>query len=285
MKQITIISGKGGTGKTTVTANFAALAQNAVIADCDVDAANLYLLLNPVIKQKHPFTGGKAAQIDQALCTRCGLCASLCRFNAIHDTRIDTIACEGCGFCSYACPEQAIQMIEQTCGEYHISSTEYGPFVHARLAPGQDNSGKLVTQVRTTAKEIAQQQQAELILIDGPPGIGCPVIAAMTGVDAVVVITEPSASALHDLKRIVELSKHFKTESFAIINKWDINQDKAEEIEQFCQINGVRVLGRIPFDLSVIDSVNAAQPLIRYTDNTTTTTIKEIWTTFLTAIN
>ena len=208
MKELVIISGKGGTGKTTFTASFAALAKQAVFADCDVDAADLHLLLHPEIQRREEFRSGSTAFIDQEKCTHCGRCQELCRFDAINDSHtIDPFSCEGCTVCFHFCPANAIDMRENLCGEWFISETQYGQMVHARLAPAEENSGKLVAIVRQQAKRIAEEQQKSLIVIDGPPGIGCPVISSLAGVDMVLVITEPTLSGIHDLQRDSTISQ------------------------------------------------------------------------------
>ena len=224
MKQILVISGKGGTGKTVLTGALAALAPNKVMADCDVDAANLYLLLNPSIREKHPFQSGASAVIDPALCSRCGQCSAACRFDAVsRDFVVNPIACEGCGLCARVCPAGAVIMKENTAGDWFISETRYGPFVHAKLGLAEENSGKLVAKVRETAGEIAESKAADYVIIDGPPGIGCPVIASLSGVDLAVIVTEPSLSAIHDAERVMDLAKHFEIPVKLVVNKWDIN--------------------------------------------------------------
>jgi len=221
MKQLVVISGKGGTGKTVITAAFAALAKNKVMADCDVDAADLHILLMPEIIERHDFSGGRTAIIDKTKCNNCGTCISQCRFEAISEETftVDPISCEGCGVCFRVCPKGAISMENNKSGEWFISSTPYGPFVHARLGIAEENSGKLVAVVRQNAKLIAGKEKRDLIIIDGPPGIGCPVISSISGTDAVLVVTEPTLSGVHDMKRVLELAGHFRTKSLlSLIN-------------------------------------------------------------------
>jgi MinD superfamily P-loop ATPase len=244
MKQITLISGKGGTGKTVISGCLAALAQDKVMADCDVDAADLHLLLHPQIKEKHEFKAGSKAILDEEKCILCGRCIQVCRFSAIYEEEdkivIDPVACEGCGVCALDCPEQAIQMQENISGEWYISNTKFGPLVHAQLGIAEENTGKLVTLVRQNARTIAQKNGLNLIVIDGPPGIGCPVIAAITGVDLVVVVTEPTLSAISDLDRVLTLTRHFGIETIVLINKNDINYENTEKIESFCQKKNIK---------------------------------------------
>ncbi|NWF52770.1 MAG: 4Fe-4S binding protein, partial [Nitrospirae bacterium] len=209
MKQIVVISGKGGTGKTILTASFASLAKNKVMADCDVDAADLHLLLQPEIKERHEFRSGVTATIDKELCQGCGECISVCRFNAIsEDFTVDPISCEGCTICSYVCPAGAIKLEENISGEWFVSETKYGPFVHAKLGIAEENSGKLVSVVRQKAKEIAEKENLDYVIIDGPPGIGCPVIASLANVDLAMIVTEPTLSGIHDMERVAQVSKH-----------------------------------------------------------------------------
>ncbi|MFB0505758.1 MAG: ATP-binding protein, partial [Thermodesulfobacteriota bacterium] len=255
MRQLTVISGKGGTGKTTLTAAFASLAEGKVLADCDVDAADLHLILNPTVKRREPFSGGRSPVVDTEKCTKCGTCTEVCRFDAIEDGEVDLIACDHCGLCVYACPENAITMEEDFNGEWFVSETDYGPMVHARLGMGEENSGKLVTVVRKEASEIAKERNLDLVIIDGPPGIGCPVISSIAGVDVVLVVVEPTLSGIHDMERILGLTSHFKIPALACINKYDINLANTRGIQKYCERNGVGVLGMIPFDSKVIDAL------------------------------
>ncbi|MBN2106802.1 MAG: ATP-binding protein [Deltaproteobacteria bacterium] len=252
MKQITIISGKGGTGKTTITAAISYLAKKAVLADCDVDAADLHILLDPAVQRTEEFSGGKTAVLQKALCTQCGACRELCRFDAIHGLDIDPVSCEGCGVCAALCPEKAITMVHKLSGHWFVSDTRNGPMVHARLGIAEDNSGKLVSVVRQEAKRLAEEKNFDFVIIDGPPGIGCPVIAAITGVDLLLVVTEPTLSGLHDLQRVLATAAHFNIPAAVCVNKFDINPENTAMIENFCMKQAVRVVGRIPYDRSVV---------------------------------
>ncbi|MEJ2567756.1 MAG: ATP-binding protein [candidate division WOR-3 bacterium] len=278
MKQIVIISGKGGTGKTILTGSFASLAENAVFADCDVDAADLHLLLKPAIKEKNIFKSGLTAVIKKDECIECGKCSELCRFDAINQNFIvDSISCEGCAFCSYVCPTQAIDMKENESGEFFISETRFGPMVHARLGIGEENSGKLVSMVREKAKEIAIKESKDLIIIDGSPGIGCPVIASITGVDDAIIVTEPTISGLHDAKRVAEVGKHFKVPLKLIVNKFDLNDEITKEIEAFCNNNDIEVLGKIGFDESVVNAMVEGKTVIEFNKGEAKKEILGIW--------
>jgi len=249
MKELIIISGKGGTGKTSLIAAFASLAQKKVLCDADVDAADLHLIMNPAVIDRHDFFSGHTAMINKDRCTGCGTCAELCRWDAISDEfEVDSIACEGCGVCVYCCPENAIDFPEDNCGEWFVSDTRFGPMVHARLGIAEENSGKLVTLVRQKAKQLAEENSLDLILTDGPPGIGCPVIASIGGADAVLIVTEPTVSGKHDMERVVQLSAHFKVPAMVCINKYDLNLEATQAIERFSKKHHLPVLGYIPFD-------------------------------------
>lgn len=263
VKQIVIVSGKGGTGKTVISAAFCAIAKNKVIVDADVDAADLFLLLNPKRQETYKFSGGSKAVIAQNLCTKCGACYNNCQFEAIDKSFvIDEILCEGCGLCANICPNGAIKMQPSDSGEWYISETEYGIFVHAKLGVAEENSGKLVSLVKYKAREIANKNNCEWIIIDGPPGIGCPAIAALGGSDCVVIVTEPTLSGLHDARRVVELTKHFCLPVKFIINKYDLNQAITEEIEEYCNSNQIEIIGKIIFDECVVRSVIAGQTIM-----------------------
>jgi len=282
MKQLVIISGKGGTGKTIISAAIATLAQSKVMADCDVDAANLYLLLQPEIQETHLFSGGEKALIDEEKCTLCRECVNVCRFDAIavkenEEVVIDPISCEGCGVCSFVCPVEAIKMETALSGEWYVSKTKYGPFVHARLGIGEENSGKLVAEVRKKAKEIAEEKDLEFVIIDGPPGIGCPVISSLSGTDLALVVTEPTLAGIHDMERVVQMASHFKTQTACCINKFDINLENSAHIEHWCQKNSIPLLGKIPFDVEVTKSMVQGIPLTEYTNNSASKEMKNIW--------
>lgn len=282
MKQLVIISGKGGTGKTIIAASFAALADNKVLADCDVDAANLYLLLHPDIQETHSFVGGAKALVLPEKCTLCGECLTVCRFDALSETEegliaVDSLSCEGCSVCSYICPIEAIQMENRVSGEWFISQTRYGPFVHAKLGIGEENSGKLVAEVRKKAKEIAKEENLDLIIIDGPPGIGCPVISSLSGTDLALVVTEPTVSGIHDMERVVQVAHHFKTQTACCINKYDLNLRNSRKIEEWCKKNSVQLIGKIPFDKEVTSSMVQGVPFVEYSNNSTSSEIKKIW--------
>jgi MinD superfamily P-loop ATPase len=282
MRQLVIISGKGGTGKTIISASIATLAQNKVMADCDVDAANLYLLLQPEIQETQQFIGGEKAHIDIEKCTRCRECVDICRFDAIVEKEdeeifIDPISCEGCGVCSYVCPADAIKMEKTLSGEWYVSKTKYGPFVHARLGIGEENSGKLVTEVRKKAKEIAEQNNMDFVIIDGPPGIGCPVISSLSGTDLALVVTEPTLTGIHDMERVVQVARHFQTQTACCINKCDINLQNSAQIESWCEKNSIPLLGKIPFDEDVTESMVQGIPLTEYTNNSASKEVKNIW--------
>lgn len=261
MKELVIISGKGGTGKTSVTASFAALADRPVLADCDVDAADLHLVLSPEVVERHDFYSGREAVILAEKCTACGLCHDLCRFGAIMKPRgeeaafsVDPVGCEGCGVCVRFCPEKAIDFPDRLCGEWMLSRTRFGPMVHAKLYAAAENSGKLVSAVREEAKRIALSGGHPLIITDGPPGIGCPVIASLTGASNVLVVTEPTLSGEHDLERVLALARHFKIPSAVCVNKWDINGAMTEQIEDKARKAGALVAGRIRYDRAVTEA-------------------------------
>lgn len=278
MKQMTILSGKGGTGKTIVAASFAALSENAVFADCDVDASNLHLLLEPQVKEAMEFKGLKLAVIDPDKCIKCGLCEEKCRFDAIRDFEVDPVHCEGCKVCVEICPVGAVEFVERICGHAYISETRYGPLSHARLKPGMENSGKLVTLVRQNAKKLAEDGGRELVLVDGPPGIGCPVIASLADIEYGLVVVEPTLSGIHDLERALALLEHFKVEPLVCVNKQDLNVENTESISEFCSKKHIDVVGLVPFDPSVTKAVVAGQPVVEYAPETTSSrAIREMW--------
>ncbi|MCD4778931.1 MAG: ATP-binding protein [Candidatus Omnitrophica bacterium] len=278
MKQILVISGKGGTGKTILTGAFSALIENKVMVDCDVDAADLHLLLSPIIKERNDFRSGKTAIIDKDKCTQCGKCIELCRYDAISaDFIIDPIACEGCSFCGHICPSEAIEMQENESGEWYISDTRFGSLVHARLGIAEENSGKLVSLVRAKAKELAEKENCDWIIIDGPPGIGCPVIASLTGIDCALVVTEPTLSGLHDAKRVIEVARHFKVPVKLVINKYSLNADMTKQIEEYCRQNNIPVAGRIPFDRTIVAAMVEGKTIIEYSNGKFKEMINDIW--------
>jgi MinD superfamily P-loop ATPase len=263
MKQLVILSGKGGTGKTTVTAALAPLVAqelSLVLVDADVDAANLELLLSARIREEHEFRGGKVALVDAGRCLGCGKCAEICRFEAVEVdgvAHVDALACEGCAACFYECPVQALSMQERVSGVWFLSETSFGPLFHARLFPGQENSGKLVYQVKLSARQLASRAGAALLLVDGPPGIGCPAIAALSGASLVLLVTEPSVAAIHDLRRALALARHLAVPAAVCLNKADLSPERASEIEDFSRAEGLPLVGRIPFDEGVVRALVA----------------------------
>jgi len=284
MKQLVILSGKGGTGKTTVAAALAHLASQempVVLADADVDAANLELVLDPTKQGEHIFMGGQLAVIDPEKCTACGICAEVCRFDAVipgdEAYRVDSLACEGCASCFYQCPDEAIRMEEQQAGLWFRSDTRFGPLFHAHLFAGQENSGKLVTLVKQQARLRGLDSGAALVVVDGPPGIGCPVISACAGMDLALHVVEPTVSGVHDLERIMSTTDHFGVPSLVAINKADLNLARSEEIIAFCAGQSVEVVGRIPYDDVVTEAMVQGRPVTDYTDGPVTEALKEMW--------
>lgn len=278
MKQIVVISGKGGTGKTVITGALASLAKNKVMADCDVDAADLHLLLQPKIIERHDFRSGLSASIDKKICAQCGKCIAACRFEAIsYSFVIDHVACEGCGFCSHVCPVGAIKMEESLAGEWFISDTRFGPMVHAKLGIAEENSGKLVSLVRKEAKELAEKNKCDWVIVDGAPGIGCPVIASLSGIDCALVVTEPTLSGLHDASRVIEVTKYFRVPSRLVINKYDLNLDMSKRIEEYCKKNGIPLIGKISFDKTVVEAMVEGKTIIEYRDSLAKDEIRAIW--------
>jgi MinD superfamily P-loop ATPase len=279
MKQLTILSGKGGTGKTTLTASLAVLARDAVLADCDVDAPDLHMLLHPEVIKTQVFNGSKLAVIDTTKCDNCGVCREKCRFDAITEAiEVESIACEGCGVCAAICPSDAITMIERVSGYAYISKTKYGFMAHALLSPGESNSGKLVTLVRQNARILSEKENNDLIIIDGPPGIGCPVIASVSGVDLSLVITEPTMSGIHDLQRALQLLKHFSIKPLVCVNMYDINKENTDKILEFCEENNIKVVGRIPFNPKVTEAMVNGKTIVEYApESNVTREIKAIW--------
>ncbi len=292
MKELVVISGKGGTGKTSIVGSFAALANNAVLADCDVDAADLHLLLQPDVKQTYDFCGGKSAVITKEKCIGCGKCKEVCNFDAVvfngptNDAirktyTIDSIACEGCGVCVRFCPVGAIDFKDVINGRLFISEMRFGPMVHARLRPAQENSGKLVSLIRKEAKRTAAEQNKDLIIVDGSPGIGCPVIASISGADLVLAVTEPTISGQHDLDRVVELTEHFRIPTAVCINKCDINPEITKEIEKKSSEKNLRVVGKIAYDIAVTKAQVAAKSIVEYSGNDLKDQIVSLWESVL----
>lgn len=279
LKELIVISGKGGTGKTSLLGAFASLAKDKVLCDADVDAADLYLILEPEIKERQDFQEGHRAVINLDKCTECGLCRDLCRWDAISsEFRVDPIDCEGCGVCFYFCPEDAIDFPIKTCGELFISETRCGPMVHARLGIAEDNSGKLVTLTRKQAKELAKKRSLNLILTDGPPGLACPVIASITGATGVLIVTEPTLSGHHDMDRVVELANHFEIPAYVCTNKFDLNPEMTETIEAYARDKGLPIMGRIPFDPLFTKAMVQKQTIIEYDGSSEAAkAVKEIW--------
>jgi MinD superfamily P-loop ATPase len=264
MKELVVISGKGGTGKTTITASLAVLSKDSVITDCDVDAADLYLLLKPEVNQTFEFWGSRTARTNPEKCMQCGKCEELCRFDAINDYKVNPHFCEGCEVCFNICPQKAIDMTDNLSGHWYISDTKYGPMVFAKLGIAEENSGLLVSAVRKAAKEIVEREGYKSIITDGPPGIGCPVIASLSGADIALVITEPTVSGKHDLERVMKLADNFKVSVKVVINKYDLSEQKSSEIEKYCMDNNIDVIGKIPFDEDVVKSIAQRIPLVEY---------------------
>ncbi len=282
MKELTIISGKGGTGKTTVTAAFATLAKNKVLADCDVDAADLHLILTPQELSSNNFVGGRAPQINYDKCSKCGECFRLCRYAAIDFTeesgpKINEFACDCCALCAWACPEKAISMIDTVNGRWFISATRIGKMVHARLGIGEDNSGKLVALVRQQSKLIAKADALDLIINDGPPGIGCPVTAAITGVDLVLIVTEPTLSGIHDMERVHGLCRHFDIPALICVNRYDLNLINTQRIRDYCNEHNLELVGEIPLDPVVNKAQVARQSVVEYDCGLVSQVVREMW--------
>jgi MinD superfamily P-loop ATPase len=288
VKQLVVLSGKGGTGKTTVAAALAHLASqeaSVVLVDADVDASNLELLLAPEERERHAFFSSKVAAIDPELCVACGRCEEVCRFDAVIPSAeegepfsIDPVACEGCAVCSLQCPSEAIHMEEPQDGLWFLSDTPFGPLVHAHLFAGQENSGKLVAEVRQRAAAIARQDGQVYAIIDGPPGIGCPVIAATTGTDLALIVIEPTVSGIHDLERILGVTEHFGVPAVVCINKYDINLGKSREIGEYCAAQGMDVVGRVPFDTVVTEAMVQGRPVTVHDDGSVSRELQRVWT-------
>ena len=285
IEELVVISGKGGTGKTSLTASFAVLAGNAVLADCDVDAADLHLILTPRILERHEFRSGHEAVIRAEKCVGCGICQEYCRFDAIGMVReanrrptfaVDAVSCEGCGVCVRFCPVKAIDFAERVSGEWMLSETRCGPMVHARLGLAAENSGKLVATVRGEARRIAAENGNGLIIVDGPPGIGCPVISSLTGATLALVVTEPTVSGEHDLERVLALTKHFSIPTAVCVNKWDINPEMAERIERKARGADARIVGRIRYD-SAVTAAQIRELAVVETDAPSAEDMRQVW--------
>ncbi len=282
--EVTIISGKGGTGKTVLASALAALIDDKVMADCDVDAPDLHLLLRPEIETREVFVGLKSASIDPGACTACGRCLEVCRFGAVHRAgdgdqvsfEIDDLACEGCAVCSWICPADAIRLNDSPAGEWLISSTRFGKMVHANLGVAQENSGKLVTIVRREARKIAIARGYGLVVIDGPPGVGCPVIASVAGADLAVIVAEPTLSGLHDLERTLQLTQHFGIGTAVVVNKYDLNGEMCRRIEDYLADRAIPLLGKIPFSADVSKAIAAGKTIVEYSDGEIARRVKRI---------
>jgi MinD superfamily P-loop ATPase len=277
MKQVTVLSGKGGTGKTTLVGALASLAPYKVLGDCDVDAADLFLILEPENLERGDFYSGHIPIVNLNECTQCGTCTELCRYDAIDNGSVDLVACEHCGLCALACPVECITMEDALCGEWFVAETRYGPMVHARLGIGQENSGKLVAEVIKLSRSLAEERDIPLVIIDGPPGIGCPVISSMAGADGILVVTEPTVSGVHDLQRIIGVTQHFNIPAFVCINKYDINPDKAADIETYCRDQDVAMLGKIPFDVEVVHAMVEQKTVMEHPCPVIQETMEHIW--------
>ncbi len=290
MKQLVILSGKGGTGKTTVTAGLAHLAaqqHTLVLGDADVDAANLELVLAPSLKETHDFTGGKLAVIDAETCIACGQCADVCRFEAIQPGdayHVEAISCEGCAACFYQCPVEAIQMVPNIDGQWFVSDTRYGALYHAHLFAGQENSGKLVTLIKQMARLQALDTNADLLLVDGPPGIGCPVIAAASGADLALIVTEPTVSGAHDLDRILGTTEHFQVPAMVLLNKADLSPTRTAEIAAYCTNRDIPLIGHLPYDPAVTEKMVQGEP-VTSSDGSVSAALRKAWDVLQTHLN
>jgi MinD superfamily P-loop ATPase len=277
MKEIVVLSGKGGTGKTSIAGSFAALAKSKVLVDCDVDAADLHLILQPTAEKEQEFWSGKVAVINEEKCIQCDVCRGLCRFQAIKNYRVDPISCEGCGFCTLLCPVEAITMKDCLAGYWFVSSTRYGYLVHARLGTAQENSGKLVATVRKEARHIAEKDNLDMIISDGPPGIGCPVISSLSGTNLAVLVTEPTLSGIHDLERVLEVCRHFEVPPLVCINKYDINVENTQRIENYCRDEKIEVAAKIPFDNVVTEAMINGVPVVEFSDGQVSQEMEKLW--------
>ena len=295
MKEIVVISGKGGTGKTSMVASFAALAEGAILADCDVDAADLHLILEPTIEKTEDFTGGKKARIIADECISCNRCIEECRFDAIRyqvlsngekaeKPSVELVSCEGCGLCKRLCPVEAISFEPVINGQFFVSSTRHGPMVHARLGMAEGNSGKLVSLIREQARKIAEETKREMIIVDGSPGIGCPVISSITGADGILIVTEPTLSGKHDFLRVAKLAAHFRIAALVCVNKWDLNPEMADMIETEAVENGLKIAGRVRYDAKTTKAQIMKKSVVEYTDDAVSGDIREVWGNVLGAL-
>src|SRR6056297_84306 len=280
MKELIVISGKGGTGKTSLTASFAALAQSKVTVDADVDAADMDLILTPTIRHEEEFKGGHYAVINKDLCTECGECRERCQFGAIsEDYVVDKIDCEGCGVCVHFCPADAIEFPQRTCGKWYISDTRHGTMIHAKLGIAVETSGLLVTLLRQRAKEMAEDEKLEKIIVDGPPGIGCPVIASVANSNGLLIVTEPTLSGTHDMERVHQLAEFLNVPSMLCINKYDLNPGVAEKMRQYAQTHNIVYAGSIPYDRDMTKAMVEQKTLVEYSDGEAAQAVKSIWET------
>jgi MinD superfamily P-loop ATPase len=279
MKELVVISGKGGTGKTSIVSAFASLAESKVLCDADVDAADLHLIMAPEVRERHDFDSGNTAKIDPDKCTRCDLCRDLCRWDAIsEDYVVDKMECEGCGVCYYFCPEKAIAFPINTCGEWFISDTRFGPMAHASLGLAEENSGKLVALIRKEGRELAEKMNLDLLLTDGPPGVGCPVIASLGGASAVLIVAEPTVSGKHDMERVSELAAFFKVPAMLSVNKFDLNPQMGEAIEAFAKEKNIRIMGRVPFDPAFTYAMVEGKTIVEFDEQGQgSRAVKAIW--------
>lgn len=279
MNELAIVSGKGGTGKTTIASSFSSLLKRCIITDCDVDASNLYLILDPEIFEQNEFKGSKVAKIDEDKCILCGICRENCRFDAIsEDYIVDEISCEGCKVCQLVCPQDAVKIVLKITGSIYKSKIKKGFLFYADLLPGEGSSGRLVTNLRTNSKIFSNFENIDEILIDSASGIGCPVISSLTNVNKAIIVTEPTVSGIHDLKRILSLLIHFKIKSYVLINKYNINEEKSYEIEDFCKKDNIELIGKIPFDEIVVEAMVNGKSVIDYAPQSKISSIiKEIF--------
>lgn len=277
-RELVVVSGKGGTGKTSLVGSFAVLAgKRAVLADCDVDAADLSIITRARIVEERVFQASRKAVIQEDKCARCDRCVALCRWGAITDYRVDHFSCEGCGVCYHVCPHGAVRMEDRISGHLYVSATPYGPLVHARLKPGEENSGRLVSLVKKRAREIAEREETRLIIIDGPPGIGCPVISSLSGSSLALIVTEPTLSGIHDLARVWTTCRYFNVPALVCINRWDLEEENTRHIEAYCRDEGIEPVMRISFDQAVTRALVQRIPVVEYTDGSISGEIARVW--------